>query len=126
MKSKAGLWIDHRKCLIVFVNGKKIGIKIIKSNLNVQPTPSSESQNLKDDNQKNKHFAEKLNLYFNEIISIVKDARSIFIFGPGMAKNKLLKRITKLETKGYIEDLETTDNMTGAQVVAKVRHHYCT
>lgn len=36
MKRKAGLWIDHRKAVIVFLSGREEEIKVIKSNVEKQ------------------------------------------------------------------------------------------
>lgn len=134
MKSKAGLWIDHRKCLIVFVNNKKIGVKIIKSNLHKHPesidgkqsTAPIESKKLKEDSRHGKILREKLKIYFKEIISNISDVESILVFGPGKAKDRLLKHIIKRRINGNIENPEVTGNMTGAEIVAKVKAYYCT
>ena len=136
LKQQIVLWIDHRKCLIVFINTKKIGIKIIKSNIDKKIKPIEEKntsapiklQILKADDHQVRPFAGKLNIYFNKIISIIKNAKYIQIFGPDMAKDKLLKRIKRIKRikpDGYIEDIEATDRMTGVQIIAKVKQHYC-
>ncbi len=133
MKSKAGLWIDHRKCLIVFLNDKKVGVKIIKSNLNKhsgsidkKQSTLPETQKPKDDIRHGKVLREKLMIYFKEIISNISDVESILVFGPGKAKDRLLKLIIKRRINGNIENPEVVGNMTGAEVVAKVKEHYCT
>jgi hypothetical protein len=36
MKRKVGLWIDHRKAVIVFVAGQEEEIKVIKSDVEKQ------------------------------------------------------------------------------------------
>ena len=33
MKTTVGLWIDHRKAVIVFVTGRDVEIKLINSNV---------------------------------------------------------------------------------------------
>ena len=36
MKRKVGLWIDHRKAVIVFLDGQEEEIKLVKSNVEKQ------------------------------------------------------------------------------------------
>jgi hypothetical protein len=48
----------------------------------------------------------------------------IQIFGPGEAKNELLKRMENDNLKELIVKIETADSMTDNQVVAKVREHF--
>lgn len=133
MKSKAGLWIDHRKCLIVFINDKKVGVKIIKSNLKKHSESVDgkktailpKSQKLKKDDRHGRVLKEKLMIYFKEIISNISDVESILVFGPGKAKDRLLKLLIKRRINGNIENPEVVGNMTGAEIVAKVKEHYC-
>ncbi len=131
MKLKAGLWIDHRKCVIALVNDNKIVKKIINSNVEKhlrsidgkESTISFESQKVKADDRQGRHFTAHLNTYFDEIISYIHDAEFILIFGPGEAKGELLKRINKNKLTGQIEEIETSDKMTDSQIIAKVKEH---
>ncbi len=65
-----------------------------------------------------------LSIYYDEVISFIHDAESIFIFGPGEAKGELEKHI---ESKGLgecIVGVETADEMTDGQIAAKARQHF--
>jgi len=131
MKFKAGLWIDHRKCVIVLVNGNKIEKKIINSNIEKHlrhfdgktHTNSFEAQKVKADDKQERHFIAYLNTYFDEIISYIHDAEFILIFGPGEAKSELLKHIKNNKITGQIEEIETSDKLTDHQIVARVKEH---
>lgn len=48
----------------------------------------------------------------------------IQIFGPGEAKDGLLKRMEKDNLKERIVKIETADSMTDNQVVAKVQEYF--
>jgi len=132
MKSKVGLWIDHRKCVMVFINNKNTEKKIISSNAEKhhgringkRSTRSFESQLVKADDRQERHFTGQLNTYFDEVISYFGDSESILIFGPGEAKGELLKHINMHKINGHIEELENADRMTEAQVVEKVEKYY--
>jgi hypothetical protein len=65
-----------------------------------------------------------LNSYYDEVISCIRDAESILIFGPGEAKGELKKRLEKDNLGGCIVGIETSDKMTDPQIVAKVRAHF--
>lgn len=132
METKAGLWIDHRKCIMIFINGKHVEKKIITSNAEKHPgridgkrsTTSFESQMVKADDRQGRHFTGQLNTYYDEVISYLGDAESILIFGPGEAKGEFLKHINIHKINGHIEELENADRMTEAQIIAKVKDHY--
>lgn len=131
MKFKAGLWIDHRKCVIILINDNKIEKIIINSNTEKHlrhfdgktHTNSFESQKVKADDKQERHFMAHLNAYFNKIISYIHEAEFILIFGPGEAKRELLKRINKNKISGQIEEIETSDKMSNPQIVEKVKKH---
>jgi hypothetical protein len=131
MKIKAGLWIDHRKCVVVLVNDKKIEKKIIKSKTEKHlrsidgkiNTTSFESRKVIADDSQERYFTAHLNTYFDEVISYIKDAEFILIFGPGEAKGELLKHINTNKIKAQVEEIETSDKMTDSQIVAKVKEH---
>jgi stalled ribosome rescue protein Dom34 len=65
-----------------------------------------------------------LNDYYDEVISYIRDAESILIFGPGEAKGELNKRLEKDNLGGRIIGIETSDKMTDPQIAAKVRDHF--
>jgi len=71
-----------------------------------------------------RRLANNLKKYYDRIISDIKDANSILIFGPGEAKVELKKR---MKSKSFISkkvQIETEDKMTDNQITAKVRHYF--
>jgi hypothetical protein len=65
-----------------------------------------------------------LNEYFDGVISLLRNADSIFIFGPGEAKLQLKKRLENSELSGRIIRVDTEDKMTNHQISMRVRQHY--
>jgi hypothetical protein len=56
---------------------------------------------------------------------LLKDAKQIYIFGPGEAKIELKKEIEKNNVfLDKISDIETTDKLTEPQIVAKVKKYF--
>lgn len=132
MGTKVGLWIDHRKALIVAVTDKGEEIRLIISKVDKQPgrsggvrstTPYEAHQVPADDNRERK-FTGHLNIYYNAVIASIRDAESILILGPGEAKGELKKRLVRNKLGGHIVGIETIDRMTDRQIVAKVRRYF--
>ena len=121
MKRTVGLWIDHKKAVIVFVAGKEEEIKLISSNIETQQRQSGVST---PDDIRHRELTEHLNIYYDEVVSCIREAESILIFGPGEAKGELKKRLEKDNLGGHIVGIEPADQMTDPQIVAKVKEHF--
>jgi hypothetical protein len=132
MKSKAGLWIDHRKAVIVIISDNESHIKLVISKVERQPGRSggvrSRTQHGQQpsgaDDSRQREFTGHLNVYYDAVIACIRDAEAILIFGPGEAKGELKHRLEKNNLGGRIAGVETTDKMTGSQIMSKVRKHF--
>ena len=132
MKTALGLWIDRRKAVIAVVVNKKVEKKLITSNVEkqlgrfdgIRSTTSYESQLVPADDSQDKNFMGHINIFYDEVISCIRDVESILIFGPGEAKGELVKRIRKNKINGHILAIEPADKMTDPQIVAKVRQYF--
>ena len=124
MKKEIGLWIDHRKAVIVIIKDEEEEIKKIKSNMEKHVRFTSEDGRGED--VRDRQFENHLNSYYDEVIAYIRDADSIQIFGPGEAKIELEKRIEHDGLKAHILPIETVDKMTDRQIAAKVREHFLT
>ncbi len=122
MKKQAGLWIDHRKAVIVIVTEEGEEIKTVTSYMEKHVRFTAED-GLGEDSQDRK-FGNHLNSYYDEVIAVIRDADSIQIFGPGEAKGELKKRIEHEGLKAHILAIETADKLTDHQILAKVREHF--
>ena len=122
MKTTVGLWIDHRKAVIVFVTGKEEEIKLISSDIEKQRGQSDRS--VPADDSRQRELTGHLNSYYDEVILSLREAKVILIMGPGEAKGELKKRIERNNLNGRIIDVETVDKMTDRQIVAKVQGHF--
>ena len=127
MKKNIGLWIDHREAVIVELTGKGEQITRIKSDAEkqIRVEGGSRQDGLQTTEAiRGKKLDSNLGKYFDEIITHIRDAELIQIFGPGDAKNELVKRLGKDGLKERIVEIETMDNMTDNQIVAKVREKF--
>ena len=127
MKKTVGLWIDHQKAVIVFVTGAEEEIKLIHSGIEERRIEEQGRQNgrsIPSDDIRLRVLTEHLNNYYETVISCIRDAKSILLFGPGEAKGELKKRLEKDNLGDRIVGVETADKMTEPQIVAKVKEHF--
>jgi hypothetical protein len=132
MRTKVGLWIDHKKAIVVAITDKGEEIRLIISQAEKHPSRSGdsplggsyESQQVPADDSRQRRFTGHLNIYYDAVIACIRDAESILIFGPGEAKGELQKRLNKDNLDRRIVGVEAVDRMTDHQVAAKVRQHF--
>jgi len=107
-------------------------MKLVRSNVEKQFRPSGGSRadthygshDVMEGDQRDKKFTGHLSTYYDEVISCIRDAESILIFGPGEPKGELKKRIESKKLHGRIVGIETVDNMTDDQIASKVRQYF--
>jgi len=132
MNTRVGLWIDHRKAVIVFLTGNDEGVEIIESRVekHVRPSGGSRSktpyspQEVKAEDIRERKYENYLGRYYDEVISRIRGAESILIFGPDAAKSELQQHVKGKELRSRIVRLETTDKMTERQIAAKARQYF--
>ena len=132
MKTNVGLWIDHRKAVIVTVTDTGEEIRLIISKVEKQLRRSGHSplkgphepQQVPAQDSLQRAFTGHLNIYYDAVIASIRDAESILIFGPGEAKGELKQRLERNNLGGRIGGIETVDKMTDRQIAAKVRQHF--
>jgi hypothetical protein len=128
MTKNIGLWIDHRKAVIVIVTEEGEELKKITSNMekHVRFTGGTASEDGSTEDVRDRQFGNHLNNYYDQVIAVIRDADSIQIFGPGEAKGELEKRLLHEGGKTQILYIETVDKMTDRQISAKVREQLAT
>ena len=128
MKKQAGLWIDHRKAVIVIISEAGEEIREITSNMekHVRFSDGNSSEDGSSEDVRDRKFGSHLNSFYDGVIAWIRDVETIQIFGPGEAKGELVKRLEDKGFKGHIVAIETMDKMTDRQISAKVREHFQT
>ena len=132
MSTKVGLWIDHKKAIVVVVTDKVGEVALIISAVEKQARRSLSSRHegsyeplqVPADDSRQRAYTGHLNIYYDAVIASIRDAESILIFGPGEAKGELKKRLEGLNLGGRIAGVETVDKMTDRQIAAKVRQRF--
>jgi len=132
MRTRVGLWIDHRKAIVVAVTdkGEETGLIISKVEKQRRRTGDSplkgpyESQQVPQSDSRQRTLTGHLNIYYDAVIASIRDAESILIFGPGEAKGELNARLARSNLGGRIVGIQTVDKMTDRQIAAKVHQHF--
>ena len=132
MSTKVGLWIDHRKATVVAITAQGEKIEEIESGVEKQlqrggdrPLEGNyEAVQVPADDRRQRDFTKHLNIYYGAVITAIRDAESILIFGPGEAKGELKEQLEKNHLGKHIVDIETVDKMTNPQIAAKVRQYF--
>lgn len=132
MSKKIGLWIDRRKAVILQLSGGKEGLEIVESKIEGRPrvaggspsiTPYGPNDAVAEDRLERK-YKSQLSRYYDDVLSNVRDAEAIYIFGPGEAKIEFRKYIESKEPRAHIVGVETADKMTENQIKSNVRRFF--
>jgi stalled ribosome rescue protein Dom34 len=86
MKKQVGLWIDHRESIIVTITDKGEETNTLVSNMEKHVRFSGGAQVSSEEDTRDHEFSGHLDKYYHKVIASIHDADSIFIFGPGEAK----------------------------------------
>lgn len=131
MKKVAGLWINHKKAVIIVLTDQGVATRLRISKAEKQLRHAGNSP-LQDSNNRQqvaaierpqKAFTGHLSAYYDAVIACIHDAKFIRIFGPGETKGELKKQLIRNNFSGRIVDIETVDKMTDRQIMAKVRQY---
>ena len=124
MNNNVGLWIDHRKAVIVNLGEMGEVIREIPSHMEKHVRYSGGAEEDSGEDQRYMRYAGHLHKYYQKVISHIRDAESILILGPGEAKVELRTLLEHEALGGRIAGIETVDKMTDRQLAAKVRDHF--
>lgn len=125
MKKEIGLWIDHHNAVIVILTMKGEVIRRIESDIEKYVRlSSSQSRDSSPEDIRDRQLTNHLDEYYSRVISSIRDAESILIFGPGEAKAELEKQLERAGLSEHIVDIQTDDKMTDRQISAKVHRYF--
>ena len=123
MTTRAGLWIDHRKAVIVMVSAEGEETRIIEAHVERHVRCSGGAQREPVDTR-DRRFGGELGKFYDEVIACIRDVEAILIFGPGEAKGELKTRLERDSRGDRIIAIETVDKMTDRQIAARVRQRF--
>jgi hypothetical protein len=133
MSDKVGIWIDHRKSVIVFASADRVATKTLESNVGPHARYSGRAgsqgpEGPSDEGGEKKYeerYREHLDQYYDEVIGQLGRPDALLIFGPGEAKLQLKARLSRSKAfAACVVEIETADKLTDSQIVARVTAHY--
>lgn len=132
MTKNVGMWIDHKRAVIVILNEREVTLQQIESEVGnrphyrgyTHPKSTYSAQYQKGDDQLDRQFMERLNKFYGNVIAQIRDADELLLFGPGEAKSELEKRLAHEKVHLKAIHLETADKMTDRQISAKVEMYF--
>jgi hypothetical protein len=132
MTNKTGIWIDHRKAVIVTILADGEHVDTLLSNVEKHPERAGDSplkgpyevQQVPADDKRQRALTGHLNGYYDAVISKIAGTDMLLIFGPGEAKGELRSRLEKKGLAGLIAAVETEDRMTDRQIAAKTHKYF--
>jgi hypothetical protein len=132
MTDQAGVWIDHRRAVIVVLSADgehchEIVSKVEKHLERGGDRPmhgSHEARQVPADDSRQRALTGELNGYFDAVIAALRPFAPLLLFGPGEAKAELHARLIKTKLGAAVAAVETEDKMTNPQIIAKVRTYF--
>jgi hypothetical protein len=133
MKYKVGIWIDHKKAVVVSASTDGVTAKTLESEIGPHGHYSGRAGSRTPDGSHNgggekkyeQRYDDHLDRYYDEVISQLGEPEAVLIFGPGEAKLQLKERLSRSKALAErIVGIETTDKLTDPQIVAKVKEHF--
>jgi len=142
MKKYIGIWVDHKKAVIVtkkqpersYEEDMESAVTQISSDVERKVRLSGGSRTRKTpwgpqeiavDSKIEARQKQQLKKFYHQIIEVITDADKILIMGPGEAKLELKKEIEKSKALiPKIVGVHTSDKMTHNQIAAKVKSYF--
>jgi len=131
MDTQAGIWIDHRRAVIVEIASSGELVKTIESQVEKHPERGGDSpmkgpyeaRQVPADDKRQRALTGDLNRFYREVIAALPDRVSLLVFGPGEAKGELRIQLSRVHPRAVVS-VEAADKMTERQIVAKCRTHF--
>jgi hypothetical protein len=124
MGQDVGVWIDHKKAVIVSVAAGQVTTRTVESDTKAHPRYSGSQEGGGEKKYEERHNQD-LDRYYDDVIGQLGKPDAILLFGPGEAKLQLKERLARSKASSEsIVAVESTDKLTDPQIVAKVKEHY--
>ena len=127
-----GVWLDHRKAIIVGLTRDGVETAEILSGVEKHPERAGDSplkgpheaRQVPRDDRRQYALTGELNAYYDSVIAALADFGRVLILGPGEAKGELQARLVHRKLADRIAAIETEDKMSEPQIAAKVRSYF--
>lgn len=132
MNKQIGIWIDHKKAVMLTLSDDGESMQVIESGIDrhssirgaIRSRMPYSAQYPKGDDQLDKQFEGYLNKYYEKVLTHLRGADTVWIIGPGEAKRELKKHLENRKNHILITGIESADKMTDRQIAAKIRKYF--
>jgi len=132
MGKQAGVWIDHKRAVVITLEGDQYEVWEIRSEIEkrarfrggARPRVPYSPQFLSGETQKDRQFIQRLRKFYAEVASALGEAEALLILGPGEAKFEFHRHLLQKRRRFREIRIEAADKMTNRQILAKVRKHF--
>jgi len=132
MQKQVGLWIDHRKAVMITLTDGTESTREVISGLEKRTRfsdntrakiPDKKIMSMNEDTR-DRQFDNHLEVFYSQVLSLIKDAAAIWIIGPGEAKDEFEKFLKNRNLSACIAGIEPADKLTNNQIASKVRDYF--
>ena len=125
MGKKVGIWLDRNKAVIVSIADRISARAIITSDMEHYALYSEivPGDGAPED-PRDRRFWNHLGEYYDKILTNIRDAEEIQIFGPEEAKYELKKHLEAAGLAEHIVSVEDAGKMTDLQIRAKFEKRF--
>jgi len=127
---KTGIWIDHRRAVIVTIDNGNETMQVVEGDIDRQhkaagrrgtPTPYGPQVPVNEHRFEN-NFKRHVMSFYKAVIKAIGKTDQLFVMGPAQAKHEFAGEVEKVpDLRNVPLKVETADSMTDPQVAAKVR-----
>lgn len=124
MSHDVGIWIDHKKAVIVSIADGGITVSTVDSQVGAHPHFAG-SQEGGGEKKYEERQHQQHDRFYDDVIRQMGQPAALFLFGPGEAKMQLKERLGR--SRGSSQRpvaIATADRLTDPQIVARVKAHY--
>ena len=124
MNRTVGIWIDHKRAVIVSASAGGVTSVALESEVGPHPRFSGQQDGGGEKKYEERH-RQRLDQYYDQVIGQLGKPEALLILGPGEAKLELEARLrrAKIPVVGTV-DIETADKLTDPEIVARVKEHF--
>jgi hypothetical protein len=127
---KVGIWIDHRRAVIVTIENGNQSIATMEGDMDRQPKAAGRTgsktkwgpQAPVNEHRMEEHYKLHVVHFYKDVIKAIGKPDQLLVMGPAQAKHEFAEELDKThELRDVPRKVETADKMTDPQIAAKVR-----
>jgi hypothetical protein len=127
---KVGIWIDHRRAVVVTIENGKESSQTIEGEVDREPKAAGRTGNPTkwgpqapiNERRMEENYRLHVVHFYKEVIKAIGKPDQMLVMGPAQAKREFADEVEKVaELRGVPVKIETVDKMTDPQIAAKLR-----